>query len=46
MLKKLLRKILCFIGYHSFEWSLRELGLPKDGSMPKGAKCKLCGFVN
>jgi hypothetical protein len=32
------RKFLCFIGWHTFKWSLKEHGI----DIPKEAKCKHC----
>lgn len=41
-----MRKILCFIGYHSWTWTLREVANnitePITGAIPNRAVCKYC----
>lgn len=48
----MLRKILCFIGWHEFRWSLgsdpdwiARGELKQDGKIPSHAKCNYCGKV-
>jgi len=48
-MKKIIGKILCKIGSHSFVCSINdsieEFGnIPKDGRMPKNAKCERCSI--
>lgn len=44
----LINKLLCFIGWHSFKFSIQdcieEFGyIPNDARIPKKAKCSSCG---
>jgi len=41
----MLRKFLCFIGWHHFSWSITELGWGENGLPPKMAKCIYCGVT-
>jgi len=47
---KIFRKLLCFLGIHTFEASFREYldqfgEIPIDGRIADGARCIYCGNI-
>ena len=48
-MEKIKRKLLCFIGYHSWEWKLNIEGNitePLTGKIPDRAICEYCKIKN
>jgi hypothetical protein len=41
----MIRKILCFIGWHEWVWSLIASGMGEYSKPPNDAKCCHCGEI-
>jgi len=41
----MIKKFLCFIGWHKWSWNLSSVNRI-DNSIPPNAKCERCGIKN